>query len=124
MYVLHGLDEFHDAVFVLDVTDVTGTTPTLDVFVQLEIAPGVWTDLGAFAQMTGVGQRIMVVSLPGTFAEGVRTDGSLARATTRVIPLGAMYRARWDIAGVASPSFTFSVASDFYGSSRVIREEG
>jgi len=29
----------------------------------------------------------------------------------------------WTIGGMASPSFTFSVALDIYGSTRVIRED-
>ena len=44
----------------------------------------------------------------------VQSVSSQLELLTAAVPLTA---------GVASPSFTFSVASDFYGSSRIIRED-
>lgn len=71
----------------LDITAVSGTSPTLDVEIQTRGADGVWHKVKSFAQKTAAGQ------------ERITLDG----------PVGGEVRARAVIAGT-SPSFTFSVA--------------
>lgn len=72
----------------LDVTAVSGTSPTLDVVIEDSIDGTNWNTIGTFTQRVAVGREVINISTP--FAERVR--------------------ARWTVGGT-SPSFTFSVAS-------------
>lgn len=86
------------AVFMLNVTADTGTTPTLDVKIQRkDTASGVYQDItsGAFAQATGaVADTISIY--PGGTSDAPE-------------PLGKVFRAVATIGGTATPTFTFSL---------------
>ena len=72
--------------FYLDVTAVSGTTPTLDVVVQDSPDGSVWYDLVTFARKTGVSKEVQRLASP--FARRLRVSYTV---------------------GGTSPSFTFSV---------------
>ena len=88
------------AVF-LEVTAVSGTTPTLDVKLQVydEINEQ-WHDLATLALGDAVG------ATPANFAQ-VTATGRQARYRDK--PMGALLRVDYTIGGT-SPSFTFSVS--------------
>lgn len=70
----------------LDVTAVSGTSPTLDVVVEDTLDGTNWNTIGTFAQKTAAGRE--VVNITGLFSDTLRV--------------------RWTVAGT-TPSFTFAV---------------
>lgn len=86
------------AVFMLNVTDVSGTSPTLDVKIQRkDTASGVYQDVtaGAFAQATGaIADTINIY--PGGTSDAPE-------------PLGKVFRAVGTVGGSATPTVTFSL---------------
>ncbi len=104
------------ALFQLIVSAVSGTLPTLDVFVQVETPDQGFTDAVAFQRVTGVDQRIAIVvaPTPDAFPNDLAIqDRSLAAGVVRHLPLGPRYRVGWKIGGV-SPSFTFKVLGSLH----------
>ena len=76
-------------VFKLDVTAASGTTPTLDVKIQVLAFDGTtWLDVATFAQKTGVASEFKSVSLTGRKVRAIYTIGG------------------------TTPSFTFSVVGE------------
>ena len=76
----------------LDVTAASGTTPTLNVFVEDSLDGGVtWNSVGTFTQRTTTGREAINIQTP--FADQLRV--------------------RWALGGT-TPSFTFSVIAFFY----------
>lgn len=73
------------AAFYLNVTAVSGTSPTLDVVIE-SLVDGVWMSEGAFTQATGV------------------TTGKI-----ELTNLPCDIRVRHTIGGTATPTFTFTV---------------
>ena len=113
-----GNDEYHAAVFALDVSAVTGTLPTLDVWVQLMMPNDTWSDLVAFARMSGAGTRIAtIIPLgPPEISEAALSNKGLSLGSVRTFPLANNMRVVWDIGGTAGQSFTFAVKADLYAS--------
>jgi hypothetical protein len=75
--------------FVLRVTAVSGTNPTLDVDIEvLDEVSGLWYVLDSFTQIAAQGNE---------------------RLAAASIPEGRM-RANWTIGGTDTPTFTFSVS--------------
>lgn len=105
----------------LDVTAASGTTPTLNVYLQRGIRQiaaadavnGVTTgtikynDLISFTQVTGVTARF-AAAVESTNFEAAAQDAALAAGTVRAGPLAGRWRPKWTIGGT-SPSFTFSI---------------
>ncbi len=78
------------AAFYLSVTAATGTSPTLDVVVEVKDAAGVYYPIATFAQLAAAGtERIAITPLPDS-----------------------MIRVTWTIGGT-TPDFTFSVGASF-----------
>jgi len=117
-----GGDEFHVGTFLLKVTARSGTLPTLDVYVQVQLPDDSFADLIAFARIDESASlpvsRVAVGAFPtpGSGTEGPKADGTSAKGSILALPLGPFYRVKWVIAGTASPSFTFEVVTDLYGS--------
>jgi len=84
-----NFQNYEQAVFYLDVTAVSGTSPTLDVTIEeKDPVSGKYFTIGTFAQKTATGsERIVINPLYGT-----------------------ILRAKWVIGGT-SPSFTFSLSA-------------
>lgn len=80
-----------EAVILLNVTEVSGTTPTLDVTIQESVDGVVWMTLFSFAQKTGAGTEVKKTSAFARFL-----------------------RASWVITGT-TPSFTFSLKANAKG---------
>lgn len=79
------------ASFKLDVTAVSGTSPTADVVIQCQDAAGDWHTVGTFTQAAGV--TAQTIGVPIT---------------------GRKVRASWTIGGTDTPLVTFSVAGEGY----------
>lgn len=99
----------------LDITAVTGTTPTLDVKVQTLVDGTNWCDVAAFTQRTtGTARQLLrITSSPGTVqAEVACTDGTLAAATIHQGPFGSAFRIKHATpGGTATPTYTYSVTA-------------
>ena len=81
--------------FDLDVTALTGTSPTLDVVIEQSVAVDaqgqrIWTNKASFAQKTAAGSQTLTINNPWP----------------------DYCRVRWTIGGTGSPSATFSVRCD------------
>lgn len=108
----------------LDVTAASGTSPTLNVYVQqgirtplaadleLEEATGSieYDDYISFTQATGVSTRYGP-SVGGGADEHAQRDGTLTPGTIVLGALGTRWRVKW-IVGGTNPSFTFSVVAE------------
>ena len=70
----------------LDVTAVTGTTPSMTVLLEDTLDGTNWNTIGTFAAKTAAGREVITV----------------------VTPYADRVRARWTVTGT-TPSFTFSV---------------
>lgn len=99
-------DFVRGAVFLVDVTAVSGTTPTMTVRVQYTVDGVTWHDLDTAnaqtASITATGKHVFTV-YPGTTAAA----NSVANR-----PLPSRHRLAWTIGGT-TPSFTFSTAADY-----------
>ena len=101
------------AIFWLDITAVSGSSPTLDVKIQgYDQTGGDWIDLGdnvagtgayAFAQKTGTGQAQLTV-YPGLTA-------SSNAVCTGIIP--QQIRAVGTVGGSSTPTVTYTLSVDF-----------
>lgn len=96
----------------LNVTAITGTTPTLDLKIQTSVDGTNWQDVAAFAQVTAAtGIRFLRIVAGGAIpnvVEEAQKDGTLAAATVESGPLGKFIRAKWVIGGT-TPSFTMQL---------------
>jgi hypothetical protein len=95
----------------LNVTAASGTTPTLDVYLQTSVDGTNWHDVGHFAQVTAAGIRFLRLVLGGAIpavVEEAQKDASLAAGTVEHGPAGKQLRVKYVIAGT-TPSFTFEV---------------
>ena len=100
-------------IFWLDVTAVSGTSPTLDVKIQgYDQTGGDWVDLGdnvagtgayAFAQKTGAGQDQLTI-YPGLTASGNAVCNGI---------LPQQLRAVGTVGGSSTPTVTFTLSVDF-----------
>ena len=101
-------------VIMLDVTAASGTTPTLDLFIQEILPDGVSVnDWARFAQVTAAGQRVIRAIPTGSGVEGVKQDAAMAAGNPKAGPIPTTLQVKWVIGGT-TPSFTFSVQADFY----------
>jgi hypothetical protein len=100
---------------------VTGTTPTLDVYIQQGIrdaasadtagldvsgtaANYIWDDYAHFAQVTSSNTVRFIRSVGGGNVESAAKDATLAAATIENGPIGAIWRVKVVVAGT-NPSF-------------------
>ena len=110
----------------LNVTAASGTTPTLNVYVQDALKPAASTDLlfqpptgtavyddfVSFNQATAAGDWVARVAQGGTSAAAAKGDGSLTAGTVRVGPIGLIWRVKW-VLTATTPSFTWSLTAQF-----------
>lgn len=105
------VDRFSSIAILVDVTVVSGTSPTLNVYLQNLMPDGTtWSDIGSMNQITATGKYAMG-QLPGGNSTFTVVTGSLAAGTQRTFPLGAKIRIQYVIGGT-SPSFTFSIHAE------------
>lgn len=106
-------ETYGSADILLDVTAASGTSPTLDVYVE-KLLPDrtTWQNIAHFAQATGTGKQLF--SLVGQAPDFPTVQSQAIAASTVVTTLiGSILRLSWVIAGT-SPSFTFSLTGDFF----------
>lgn len=104
-----GIEEFYSALFFLNVTAVSGTVPTLQVYVQMRLPDGIaWQDIVSFTLVTAAGKQVAGVTPNGAFTPIAQQVGALAPGSVNNLPLGEVFRIQWVIGGTA-PSFTFAV---------------
>jgi hypothetical protein len=103
---------YERAILTVEVSAVTGTTPTLDLYIEERNAgTGNWTQIDKFKQLTTTTsspvRRVLNASaVPASYpASG---DGSAGDATTS--PFGECLRLRWVVGG-SSPNFTFTCSA-------------
>jgi len=111
---------------VIDVTAVpSGGTPTLDLYLQTQLADVTWQDLAHSAQVAGsIVKQIIAWKGPGATEAGTQAeaaavtvdnhfaneDAALAASTVRQLPLGDSMRVKWVFAaGGSTGDYTFSV---------------
>jgi hypothetical protein len=108
-----GPDSFSACTFFLNVTAASGTTPTLDVYIQ-KLLPDqtTWDDLVHFTQKTAAGAQVaeVVGAGSGVHTQAVRT---LAAGTIQTAMLGSQHRCDVVIGGT-NPSFTFTLDGEYY----------
>jgi len=114
------------AILHLNVTAASGTTPTLNVYVQDALTPAsatdvfgaapsgttVFDDFASFTQVSAAGDWVMRIDQQGTSAGAVIASASLAAGTAKVGPIGLLWRVQWVIAAT-TPSFTWSLTAQF-----------
>ena len=124
------------AILTVNISSVTGTTPTLNVFLQRKLAQAaaadlsgnfptgtaIYDDLLAFSTLTTTGNQIGPVISGGfapaaaataNLATGVdylQKDAALTASSYRIGPLGGLWRIKWVVGGT-TPNFNFSVVA-------------
>jgi hypothetical protein len=84
-----NVDRFNQAIILLNVTAVTGTSPTMDLIVEHSLDNTTWVTAATFTQATGVTTEIKTIATP----------------------FGSRMRLSYTIGGVADPDFTFTVTT-------------
>lgn len=93
---------YREILFFLKVTAVAGTTPTLNVYVDVSDDGGTtWYQAGQLGPAN-------IAAVPAAPYSGYTLTLSAASSSG---PWGDTYRIRWVIAGSAGPSFTFQVTA-------------
>lgn len=108
-----NVDAFSVADLQLKVTAASGTSPTLDVYIQKQLADGsTYDDIVHFTQATGTGSKCatVVAGNQGAHAAATRT---LAAATVQTATLGSIWRVDVVVGGT-NPSFTWELWGNFY----------
>lgn len=104
--------DFDSVLVGLFVTTATGTTPTLDLYIQTLGPDGNWYDMYHWAQQTAAttaaNQVFVGLSCTGQRTIGVVGSKTVAANTLGVGFMGQSVRLAYTIGGT-SPSFTFSV---------------
>ena len=104
------VEGFTQAVLQLAVTAASGTTPTLDLYLQLRLPDGAtYTDLAHFTQATSTGNWY-VSMVTGSNAAAAAQDAALAAGSVASLNFLGNWRLKWVIGGT-NPSFTFAVYS-------------
>lgn len=102
-----GVDRYSAIKVAILITAVSGTSPTLNVYLQTLLGDDVtWSDIASLTQLTATGNRVLDF-INGGNSEYASVDGSLAAGTIRNALLGRWVRLKFVIAGT-NPSFTLS----------------
>jgi hypothetical protein len=94
----------------LQVTAASGTTPTLDVYLQDSPDNTTWTDRLHFAQAITTGNQFGAIATAAGITPTPFTNKTLAAATKVDGPIDAFGQIAWHITGTG-PSFTFTVTT-------------
>ena len=115
---------YTSVMFALNVTAESGTTPTLDIYIQQELpvtasgdvaggvpsGTSVWNDFGHFTQVTTSTGTWFGSVTGGSNANGPIKDAALAAATFLSGPIGSLWRVKEVVAGT-SPSYTYGLCA-------------
>jgi hypothetical protein len=106
--VTSGSPGVHDGcVALLNVTSVSGTSPSLKVYLQDSADNATWNDRIAFTTVTAVGSQIAAIA-PGSINPVAPATNSLASGTVLNGNLAPFLRLSYVVAGT-SPSFSLNV---------------
>lgn len=95
--------------FILLITSSSGTSPTLNVFIQDSVDNATWNDRIAFLQATQSANRTQIAALsPGSINPVVPATNALTAGTVVNGNLGPFLRASYVLGGT-SPSFTLTI---------------
>ncbi|HDK42890.1 MAG TPA: hypothetical protein ENG87_05905 [Candidatus Pacearchaeota archaeon] len=110
---LTGYGNYRSAIIQVNVTAASGTTPTLDVYIDTSIDDTNWLNIAHYTQFTTTGRRVFRLNeyQPGGAADADAT-ADLGAGTQQQGSWGSTIRIRWVITGT-SPSFTFDVTGTF-----------
>lgn len=108
-----GVDHYTSADIFLTVTAASGTSPTLNVYIQ-KLSPdgSTWQDVASCAQAVTTGNQSFT-AISNSTAPFTPTDATLAAASLKLAQMGNTWRVKWVIGGT-NPSFTFAVYGDFF----------
>ena len=110
---LVGLERFSICDLHLIVSAASGTSPTLDVYIQKLLADGTtWDDVGHFTQQTAAASNVMTL-VAGNQAVHAQALRNVASATIRTTHFGNTWRVDVVVGGT-NPSFTWALYGDFY----------
>lgn len=102
---LPGMEKYTSALFVATSGAVTGTTPTLNVYIQTLLPNGsTWQDIISFTQITTATSRIAHFVTGAASEAAVQTE-ALTAGSLKAIGLGNFIRVRCVVGGT-NPSFT------------------
>jgi hypothetical protein len=114
---------YTSAILVLNVTAQSGTSPTLDVYVQQELpivsnstwgqvpdGTSAWDDFAHFTQVAGATGTWVARVVGGSNVAAAQKDASLSAGSVANGPIGSNWRVKYVLAGT-TPSFTFSVSA-------------
>jgi hypothetical protein len=104
-----GSDRFTQLILFINATLVSGTSPTLDVYLQTLLPDNTtWCDIAALTQMAATAKRVLSFVAGGN-ADFVQTDGTLAAATIKACPLGRQIRVKYKPGGT-NPVWTLAIS--------------
>ena len=75
------VERYTEAIVVVDVTAVSGTSPTLDITVQTSADNSIWATLTTFTQITSVSTNIKFISNIGKYVRVKYTIGGSSTPT-------------------------------------------
>lgn len=102
-----GISILSQATLMLKVQSVSGTSPTLNCYVQKQLPDGVtYQDIASFTQVTTTATRVMHMVTGGN-KEEAQAINTLAAGTVNAVPFGSIWRLSFVVAGT-SPSFNVS----------------
>lgn len=105
---------FDDIIIEVDVTAASGTTPTLDIYVQETLDGTNYVDVAHFTQITAaLTNKARVALKRGNLSDAIKEgigDATVAANTLGLPLMTDKGRVKWVIGGT-TPSFTFSVTS-------------
>lgn len=109
-----GIDNYSMADIFLNVTAVSGTTPTLNVFLQ-KLSPdnSTWQDIAACTQVTTATGNQSFTPISASQVPFAPTDATLTQTTMKLAAMGSTWRVKYVIAGT-NPSYTFAVFANFF----------
>jgi hypothetical protein len=108
-----GVDGYTSADVFLTCTARSGTSPTLNVYIQ-KLSPdgSTWQDVASCTQLTNTGNQSFT-TISASTVPFTPTDATLTQTTMKLAQMGNTWRVKWVIGGT-NPSFTFAVWGDFY----------
>lgn len=110
-----GMEKYTSALFFLSVGTVTGTSPTLDVYIQTLLPDNTtWQDIAHFTQITSSTATRIIHFVTGASSEAAVETEALTAGTIKAIGLGCFIRVRCVVGG-STPSFgTTVVYANFF----------
>lgn len=110
-----AVDSYTMADVFLTVGTVSGTTPTLNMYLQ-KLSPdgATWQDIASCTQVTSSTQKQSFTPISASQVPFAPTDATLTQTTMKLAAMGSTWRLKWVIGGT-SPSFgAVAVWGNFY----------